>query len=255
MIIDISDTIKAYLSAFSYARKFGLFRYLWLSGFISLLIGGGIFLLAYSLSDNIGNILNGWWNWEWGSDVINKVSNVVSGLLVGVVGLFLYKYIVIIIIGPIMSPLSERLEEGLLGISDGEALSLARIMKEMIRGTTLALRNLIRELFFTILLLIVSLIPIMALATTPLIYIVQSYYLGFGNMDYYLERHFGFKDSIHFVRKYRWVAITNGALFILTLLIPILGLFLAPFLCTIAATVACVQRNEVLHEVIEDAYV
>jgi CysZ protein len=255
MINDVSDTIKAYFSAFSYARRYGLFRYLWLSGFLSLLIGGGIFLLAYSLSDDIGSFLSAWWSWDWGSDIILTITNVLSGLLIGVIGLFLYKYIVLIIIGPIMSPLSERLEEGILGISDGESLSVSRMVKEMIRGASLALRNLVRELFFTILLLAGSLIPVLALATTPMIYFVQSYYLGFGNMDYFLERHFGIQDSIDFVRKFRWVAITNGALFILTLFIPILGLFLAPFLCTIASTVVCVERCKANYNVIEDSYV
>jgi CysZ protein len=243
MISDIKQTISAFLSAFSYARKYNLFPFLWLSGIISLILGCSIFLLAYGVSDNLEEFLISCWKWEWGSGIVHSISGILSGLMLGVLGLFLYKYSVLIVIGPIMSPLSERLEEGLLGKSDGEKLSIARLLQEMLRGVRLALRNIVRELFYTLMLLLLSFIPGIALVTTPAIYLVQSYYLGFGNMDYYLERHYGVQDSVAFVKRYKWIAISNGGLFIITLFIPIIGLFLAPFLCTIAVTVVCIERD------------
>ena len=142
-----------------------------------------------------------------------------------------------------MSPLSEKLENGLLLHEPNARFSAGKVLKEGARGAAIALRNLTKELFYTLMLFVVSFIPGLALVTTPLIYLVQSYYAGFGNMDYYLERHYSIRNSVYFVRQYRWAAITNGALFLLLLLIPIVGLFLAPFMCTIAATVVSVDRN------------
>lgn len=243
MIRDIIDTVTAFLSAFTYARKYNLFPYLWLSGLISLIVGGTLFLVAYGLSDNIGGLLVSWWPWEWGRGIIDTVSGIFSGLILAITGLFLYKYIVMILISPIMSPLSERLEEGIRGESDGEKLSVTRLLKEIVRGIRISLRNLIREMFYTILLLLVSLVPSVAIMSTPSLYLIQSYYLGFGSMDYYLERHYNVKESIQFVGHNKWVAVTIGGLFILILLIPLAGLFLAPFLCSITATIMCIERD------------
>ena len=55
-------------------------------------------------------------------------------------------------------------------------------------------------------------------------------------MDFFLERHYDVKGSAQFVRKYGGAAVANGAIFLLILLIPVIGLILAPFMATIAAT-------------------
>ena len=70
---------------------------------------------------------------------------------------------------------------------------------------------------------------------------VQAYYAGFGNMDYTLERHFQYKDSLQFVRKHRGLAIGNGIVFILFLLIPIIGVILVLPLSVTAASTRTVE--------------
>lgn len=236
MIRDITDMISAYFQVFTLASRYKLYSYLFISGVISFIIGGAIFTSAYAFSDDIGNFIKEAYPWEWGRAAIDVMAEWFSGILITVIGLFLYKYIILILVGPIMSPLSEKLEEGLSGDDSGIQFSWIRMMKEMVRGIRIGLRNIFKEIFYTILLLIASLIPGVAFLSAPGIYMVQAYYAGFGNLDFFLERHYNVRESARFVRKYRGAAVANGAIFLLILLIPVIGLILAPFMATIAAT-------------------
>ncbi len=93
------------------------------------------------------------------------------------------------------------------------------------------------ELVLTIPILLLGLLPIIGLFSTVLLFLVQAYYAGFGNMDYTLERHFNYKDSLNFVRKHRGIAIGNGIVFMLFLLIPVIGIILVlPLSVTAAST-------------------
>ena len=65
---------------------------------------------------------------------------------------------------------------------------------------------------------------------------VQAYYAGFGNMDYTLERHYGYKESVQFVKRHKGVAIGNGILFTIMLFIPVIGVLLVLPLSVTAAT-------------------
>ena len=76
-----------------------------------------------------------------------------------------------------------------------------------------------------------------------MIFLVQSYYAGFGNFDYYLERRATVKESVRYIRQKRGLVIGNGAGFMLLLLIPVLGLFLAPVMSTIAATKSAIAAR------------
>ena len=67
-------------------------------------------------------------------------------------------------------------------------------------------------------------------------------------MDYTLERHFAYKDSVHFVRKYRGIAMGNGIVFMLFLLIPIVGVVLVLPLSVTAASTETVKLINSNHE-------
>ena len=70
---------------------------------------------------------------------------------------------------------------------------------------------------------------------------VQAYYAGFGNMDYTLERHFKYRESVKFIRRHRGIAIGNGLVFILFLIIPVIGVILVLPMSVTAASIKTVE--------------
>ena len=79
--------------------------------------------------------------------------------------------------------------------------------------------------------------------STVLIFLVQAYYAGFGNIDFFIERRFGIRESRRFVSKNKGIAIGNGAVFLTLFLVPILGAFFAPTICTISSTLSSLERT------------
>jgi CysZ protein len=140
---------------------------------------------------------------------------------------------------PFMSPVSEKIEIHLLGeeskLSDQHRNT--SFHQQLWRGIRINVRNLLMELWLTIIILIISLIPVIGWFTSLILFFIQAYYAGFGNMDYTLERHFKYKESVSFVRKHRGIAIGNGIVFMLFLLIPVIGVILVlPLSVTAAST-------------------
>ena len=90
----------------------------------------------------------------------------------------IYKHIVLILSAPFMSPLSEKVENHLLGKSTTINFSISQMLKDLLRGIRIALRNIIREIFYTILLLLLGLIPFFSPFAPFLILAVQSFYAG-----------------------------------------------------------------------------
>jgi CysZ protein len=81
--------------------------------------------------------------------------------------------------------------------------------------------------------------------TTPLLFLVQAYYAGFGNMDYTLERHYEYRDSVSFIKKNKGYAIGNGIVFMAMLLIPVIGIILV---LPVAVTAASKTTLKLLKE-------
>ncbi len=63
-------------------------------------------------------------------------------------------------------------------------------------------------------------------------------------MDFTMERHLNYRESIDFVHENRGVAIGNGIGFMLIFLIPVLGIFIALPMATAAATLRTVKKLE-----------
>ena len=241
---NILSGIKAYFGAFELISKLKLWKYfavpMLISFFTAVLIG----VAAYGLSDTMGFFISKLWIWNWGKETFTAIANIIGGLFIIIIGLILFKHIILALSAPFMSPVSEKIESYLVG--EIQTRRKTSFTEQLWRGIRVNIRNLSFELLLTIPILLLGFIPVIGIFSTLLLLLVQAYYAGFGNMDYTLERHFKYNESIQFVKKNRGIAIGNGIIFILFLLIPVIGVILVlPFSVTAASvkTIEALQSN------------
>ena len=245
MIKNIALGIQAYFGAFNLISKLKLWKYFAVPMLISFVVAIIIGVSAYVLSDNIGFYISKLWVWEWGKETFTTIGNILGGLFIVLLGLILYKHIIMALSAPFMSPVSEKIEIHLVGESHSQRIT--SFTDQLLRGIRINVRNLGMELVLTIPILLLGFIPIIGIFSTVILFLVQAYYAGFGNMDYTLERHYKYNESIQFVRNHRGLAIGNGIIFMLFLLIPVIGAILVLPLSTTAASINTVKAIQLKH--------
>ena len=176
------------------------------------------------------------WIWDFGKETFTSISNFVGVVIILIIGLILYKHIIMALSAPFMSAVSEKIEHHFYG----DAVHLHRkstFTQQLVRGIRINSRNLLKELLITFPILLLKFIPVINIFSTILLFLVQAYYAGFGNMDYTLERHLNYKKSVQFVGENKGIAIGNGIVFMLFLLIPVIGIIIVlPLSVTAAST-------------------
>ena len=240
MIKNILKSIQAYTGALALISKLKLWKYFLVPIIISVITASLIALSAYGLSDNIGNYLARVWPWDFGKDTFTWISTFIGVIVVVAIGLILYKHIIMALSAPFMTPVSEKIEAHLTGVEKHNHRKTS-FKEQLWRGIRINVRNLGKELLITIPLLLLKFIPVVNIFSTILLILLQAYYAGFGNMDYTLERHFNYRDSVKFIRKNRGIAIGNGLVFILFLIIPFIGVILVLPMSVTAATIKTVE--------------
>jgi len=240
MINNILKGIQTYTGAFALISKLKLWKYFAIPIIISVVTAAVIGLSAYGLSDNIGRFIANIWPWEFGKGTFTSISTFIGGIFVLAIGLILYKHIIMALSAPFMSPVSEKIEAHLTGI-DKHNYRNTSFKDQLWRGIRINIRNLGKELLITLPILVLKFIPVVNIFSTVLLFLVQAYYAGFGNMDYTLERHFKYRESINFVGKHKGIAIGNGIVFILFLFIPVIGVILVLPLSVTASSINTVN--------------
>ena len=249
MIKNIVLGIKEYGGAFALISKLKLWKYFTIPVLISILTAVFIGIEAYILSDNIGAFISKSWFWDWGKETFTELSHLFGAVIIIILGLIVYKHIIMAFSAPFMSIVSEKIEQHLYG--DVKHLHRkSTFFEQLIRGIRINIRNLFKELLFSFPLLILKFIPIVNFFSTMLLFLLQAYYAGFGNMDYTLERHLNYKESVDFIQKRRGFAIGNGIVFMLCLLIPVVGIIIVLPLSVTAATTKTLSLLHDRHEIV-----
>jgi len=164
------------------------------------------------------------------------------------------KYVVLILMSPIMALISEKTEEVLTG--NTYPFEWVQFAKDVWRGVCIATRNFFIETALIIALWMVNigvalfigpLAAVTSLITLVLGLLISSYFWGFSTMDYTNERRrLKLHESIRFIRNNKGIAIGNGLIFALFLEIPFIGAYLGPVfatvMCTTGATLAIHKR-------------
>ncbi len=106
------------------------------------------------------------------------------------------------------------------------------------------MRNMFLTVILTLSAWLTVFIPIIGMMISPvLIILIQSFYDGFGLVDYTLERkRYSVKKSIQFAGENRGRVIGVGMGFMFLIMIPVLGWLTAPTYGTVAATLAALDK-------------
>lgn len=233
--------ITDYLRAIPYVFHRKVIGFALVPAILAALFAGAIYFLVSNFSDDVAQWMWRWYSWDFGRDFIESAGEYITGAIMVALSLFLFKYVILIVSSPFMSPMSERIEEVMTG--EPAHVSGAMMLEGLSRGIHIAMRNMVREFGLTFLLLLLSFFPLFAPFTGILLFMVQAYYAGFANMDFTMERYFSVPEAADFVRQNRVYALGNGIVFVALLLIPVAGAVVAVPLGAAAATIGVVERT------------
>lgn len=245
MLKDIITAIRSYEQAHRFIRQHNLWKWIIIPGIVYMVM----FIVSIYFFGKSASYVIEWISIESGlKQWIESLQSSMVGLLFTVAGIILwlilmlfyfslFKYIWLIIGSPIFAYLSEKTEDLLEGRTD--PFDASRLLKDIARGVTIALRNTLWQSVYLIAFILLSLIPVVGWVAPFFALLIECYYYGFSMLDYSLERHhLSAAESIHFIGKRKGLAIANGLVFYLLHLIPIVGWLFAPSYSVIAATLS-----------------
>jgi CysZ protein len=251
--------LKTYGEVFNYLFNKKLWWFLIFPLFINIfLFLGGNALIGDGI-ETLKTIILDWTKIEgasfWGSEFLNKAIQFTVSLMVRFLFFILFAYfggyIVLIVLSPVLAYLSEKTEK----ISSGKdyPFNFSQFMKDIARGIMIAIRNLFAELGITVIILILTIIPVfgwlIGILSPFILFFVTSYFYGFSYLDYSLERRkLNVRQSVKLMRKFKALAITNGSIFAISLLIPMCGASIASFVAIASVIAGSLSIEEVLKE-------
>jgi CysZ protein len=197
---------------------------------------------------------------DWWSDVkafFNGAREVIVAILLKLAVAYLLfvanKYIVLILLSPLLAYASERTEEIITGRTF--PFSWGQLMKDALRGALIALRNGIMELAITVGIWFLTLfVPVLAPFSFILLFTVSAYFYGFSMFDYVFERRrMRIGESVKAVNDRIGAVMANGALFSLVMKLPLLGVMFAPVLASIGAVLATLKKEGGLPSLSQDS--
>ncbi|MBK8498565.1 MAG: EI24 domain-containing protein [Flavobacteriales bacterium] len=262
MTSDLNRGFSSFFRACGFAFSHGLWWMFLVPIVLWVLLAYGMFHMLEAATDATGAWVAGyleipleqddagWWselkNWLNGAreSVVAWVLRIAVGYLLFVAN----KYIVLVLLSPLLAYASERAEEELTGRRF--PFSLAQLMKDALRGALIALRNGILELAISIGIWVLTFfVPIVAPFSFVILFLVSSYFYGFSMFDYvYERRRMRIGESVRAVNSQRGAVIANGMLFNLLMKIPLVGLMFAPVMASIGAVMATVGKEGAMLE-------
>ncbi|MFT3845504.1 MAG: EI24 domain-containing protein [Lacibacter sp.] len=251
MLKELVIAIQSYFKAHQFIMRHKLWKWIFIPGFIYMLMFmGGMWLFWNSSGTFIEWLFETVGLKKWLDAMNNSFLNyiIITGtIMFRLILLFFYfslfKFLFLIVGSPVFAYLSEKTES----IIEGKEypFSFQQLMVDVWRGIRLALRNTLWQTVYTISLLILSMVPLAGWISPLIAFMVECYYYGFSMLDYSTERHkLSPSQSIAFISNRKGLAIGNGMVFFAMHLIPVLGWILAPAYAVIAATLSLYHQND-----------
>jgi CysZ protein len=248
---------KTGFRSYKAAHKFIVKHRLWLYVFIPAVINIGMILLLIFFGWVYFGMLTDWLMQVLGLNsetegymgylitALQWVFRIVLQVILFIAYSAIYRYIVLIILSPLLAVLSEKTDKLLSGKK--YPFVFKNLMIDIIRGIGIATRNSLIEFLFMIALFFFSYVPVIGYVSPVIMFFITCYFYGFSMIDYTNERNrLSIKQSIRFVRRNMGFSIANGMVFYLVFFfVPIIGFMVAPAYAVVAATLGVQEINQI----------
>lgn len=248
--------IRYYLSSLKFIDRHRIIHVIFLPSVISLLIA----------------ILVGWWAWETSSELVNyfivnfhiRPEKGLTNFVVEVLFLMLlrgvvlisflkvYRYLVLFILSPYLLLVSARVQSEVYEKSI--VLSKIRFFRSLKKIYFLTFRNLLIEASLTAVVIMIAIFITWIAPLIPFVLLlVESYFYGYSNLYFrQVLNDQNFRSGLHRINKHSGLIMGNGIAFNILLLVPLVGVLLAPVWSMIAAGLALNQvenKHNYVHNV------
>lgn len=206
--------LKSYWGAFQFIWEHRLYWYFFIPAILMLAIYFvGSFLINTQIEANLSNM----------NEIVWYFIHVGLNISIAILLMKFAKYIVVIMLSPLLSHLSQQCEKILTG--NTYPINFKQVVSDVKRGVRLALRNVLWEYLFFLIILVISYIGWEEPTKSPiffLTFIIGFYYYGFSFIDYDNERRkLDERSSVQFVRSHRGLAMGIGMIYSLLIWVPV----------------------------------
>jgi CysZ protein len=224
---DVRAGIDGFMSAFRFATAHGLGWLFLVPALLWVGLAVGMFALLIGPVEQLSEWLAGYLElgvdpnaeggtWALVKAWINGARELVTIVLLKLAVAYLLwkvnKYLVLVLLSPLLAYASERTEEVLTGASFPFSWGIAWV------------------------------VPPVAPVVAVLLFVVSAYFYGFSMFDYIMERRrLSVRHSVRAVNDRMGAVLANGALFSVLMKVPVLGMMLAPVMGAVGAVLA--ERN------------
>ena len=251
MLKEIVIAIQSYFRAHQFISKHRLWKWILIPGILYMILFVVGMFFFWESSDAAVTYLSrrmgiDRWLHQQKSGILSfffLMGEIMLRLILVLFYFSLFKYVFLIIGSPLFAYLSEKTES----IIEGKdyPFNLKQLLKDILRGVKLALRNTLWQTVYTISLVILSLFPVVGWISPLITLFIECYYYGFSMLDYSCERHkLSPSESITYIGNHKGLAIGNGMVFYLMHLVPVVGWVLAPSYAVVAATISIYHQKD-----------
>ncbi len=273
LLQQFSAGLAGYGKAHRFIRQHRMYAYFLVPMVLNVLLFLLVTTLGWGYAGDISEWLYGlvgladadWGSFEFVKNIIRWVVALILRIMLLLIYMASFRYILLIMLAPVLALVSERVEEIVTGRQF--PFNLPRLLQDAWRGMLIAIMNGVKELGITLVLLVAGFIPAVGVVSPLAAFVVESYFYGFSMMDYYGERQrWTAAETSRFIWRNKGVAISNGAVFNALLLgcsliaslfplvvgfllkavfiLPILGLSIAPVYGVVAATLSVMELEQ-----------
>ncbi len=249
----IRTSVLFYWRTYRFIESHELWRLLILPAIINVIISVVIVVVAIKTS---GYIVDVFFQNMKPTSHDKEVLSLVHGLMMVIVRatifflyLKIYRYLILVSMAPIFASISDKVQVIATGHKRKSCTKM--YLLDCTRGMQIALRNFLIEAILSTLIIVISFIIAWIIPLAPLlILMLESWFVGYSFADYRNE-HFDMskKESRKVIWDYPGLVLGNGLFFNILLLIPIVGVLIAPVFGLIASGLAInhlEKRKEIL---------